>query len=148
MSHYITKEIEVEIDYQDICEVVNDLSSSEKMELVDDCELLNNKIVIDYIDNLDIQDRQDIIDSCSLMDDDLIENHISNLTESEVKDLLCDCGHENLINSASDITENEIKLLKLIKTTLSEKQLKKFLDNPKQLETITKGVVNMIGLIK
>lgn len=141
----ITKEVEIEIEYDEICEAVSDLDSSEKVQLVQDCELLDQSSVIDYIDNLDSDDKQEIIDRCDLLDDDFIESHISNLSESEVKDLLENTGHEELLkgNGSSELSEEDSALLEILKKHLSKKDIKKVVEK-KDMATLIKAVIGIL----
>jgi hypothetical protein len=147
MSTTITKEIEVEIEleYNEICEAVSDLCKQEKRSLVQDCELLNEQMVVDYIDNLDSDEKESIVDSCNLLDDNFIENHISNLSESEVKDLLENAGHEEILNGSSEVSEKDAKILEICKKHLSESQIDTLIEKHEDFAVLIKAMVSILS---
>jgi uncharacterized protein YdaT len=141
----IKKEVEIELEYSEICDAVSDLDSNEKLSLIQDCELLEQRSVIDYIDNLDSDEKQEIIDRCDLLDDDFIENHISDLSESEVKDLLENAGHEELLkgNGSSELSNVDSALLEILKKHLSKKDIMKVVEK-KDVATLIKAVSGIL----
>jgi hypothetical protein len=143
MSTTIKKEVEIEIEYDDVCEAVSELSRDERMRLVQDCELLNDRTVIDYIDNLDSDEKQNIADRCELLSDDVIESHISNLSEEEVKVFLENAGHEDILNNSSDLSTEDKILLNLIKNRLTEKDLNVVLEK-KDVPTLIKALIGIL----
>ena len=147
MSTTITKsvEVEIELEYEEICEAVSDLSRDEQTQLVQDCELINQRSVIDYIDNLDSDDKQEIVDRCDLIDNDAIENHISNLSDNEVKDLLADTGHEDLLKGGSELSEKDSKILEICKTHLSESQIDTLIEKHKDFAVLIKAMVSILS---
>lgn len=143
MSTTIRKEVEIEIEYSEICEAVSDLDSQEKLSLVQDCELINEKSVIDYIDNLDSDDKLRIAEKCDLMDNDVIESHISSLSEDEVKCLLENTGHEDLYLSGSSLSENDEILLNIVKKRLSRKDIEKVVEE-NNIGTLIKALIGIL----
>jgi hypothetical protein len=143
MSTTIKKEVEIEIEYSEICEAVSDLDRQEKLSLVQDCELINEKSVIDYIDNLDSDDKLKIAEKCDLMDNDVIESHISNLSEDEVKDLLENTGHEDLLKGGSSMSKNDEILLNIVKKRLSRKDIEKVVEN-NDMATLIKALIGIL----
>lgn len=145
MSTTIRKEVEVEveIEYSELCEAVSDLDSQEKLSLVQDCELINEKSVIDYIDNLDSEDKLRIAEKCDLMDDDVIEGHISNLSDDEVKCLLENTGHEDLYLGVSSLSENDEIILNIIKKRLSRKDIEKVVEE-NNIGTLIKALIGIL----
>lgn len=141
----ITKEVEIEIEYNEICEAVSDLSRDEQTQLVQDCELINQRSVIDYIDNLDSDDKQEIVDRCDLMEDEIVENYISNLSESEVKDLLENNGHEDLLKGVSDLSEDDAKLLEICKKHLTKKQIETIIEKHEDFAVLIKAMVSILS---
>lgn len=143
----ITKEVEIEIEYNEICEAVSDLSRDEQTQLVQDCELINQRSVIDYIDNLDSDDKQEIVDRCDLMEDEVVENYISNLSESEVKDLLVDAGHEELLkgNGSSELSDEDSKLLEICKKHLTKKQIETIIEKHEDFSVLIKAMVSILS---
>jgi hypothetical protein len=143
MSTTIKKEVEIEIEYSEICEAVSDLDRQEKLSLVQDCELINEKSVIDYIDNLDSEEKLKIAEKCDLMDNDVIESHISNLSEDEVKDLLENAGHEDLLKGGSSMSENDEILLNIVKKRLSRKDIERVVKN-NDMATLIKALIGIL----
>jgi len=141
----ITKEVEIEIEYNEIFEAVSDLSRDEQTQLVQDCELINQRSVIDYIDNLDSDDKQEIVDRCDLIDNDAIENHISNLSDNEVKDLLADTGHEDLLKGGSELSEDDAKLLEICKKHLRQKQIETIIEKHEDFAVLIKAMVSILS---
>lgn len=141
----ITKEVEIEIEYNEICEAVSDLSRDEQTQLVQDCELINQRSVIDYIDNLDSDDKQEIVDRCDLMEDEIVENYISNLSESEVKDLLENNGHEDLLKGGSELSEDDAKLLEVCKKHLTKKQIETIIEKHEDFAVLIKAMVSILS---
>ena len=143
MSTTIRKELEIEIEYSEICEAVSDLDSQEKLSLIQDCELMDEKSVIDYLENLDSDDKLRIVEKCDLMDDDVIESHISNLSEDEVKDLLENTGHEDLLKGGSSMSENDEILLNIVKKRLSRKDIEKVVEE-NNIGTLIKALIGIL----
>jgi hypothetical protein len=143
MSTTIKKEVEIEIEYSEICEAVSDLDRQEKLSLVQDCELINEKSVIDYIDNLDSEEKLKIAEKCDLIDNDVIESHISNLSEDEVKDLLENTGHEDLLKGGSSMSENDEILLNIVKKRLSRKDIERVVKN-NDMATLIKALIGIL----
>lgn len=143
MSTTITKEVEIELEYSEICEAVSDLDSQEKLSLIQDCELMDEKSVIDYLENLDSEDKLKIAEKCDLMDDDVIESHISNLSEYEVKDLLVNTGHEDLLKGGSSLSENDEILLNIVKKRLSRKDIEKVVEE-NNIGTLIKALIGIL----
>ena len=145
MSTTIKKEVEVEVEleYSEICEAVSDLDSQEKLSLVQDCELINEKSVIDYIDNLDSDDKLKIAEKCDLMDNDVIESHISNLSEDEVKDLLENTGYEDLLKGGSSMSENDEILLGIVKKRLTRKDIERVVEKG-DMATLIKALIGIL----
>lgn len=143
MSTTITKEVEIELEYSEICEAVSDLDSQEKLSLIQDCELMDEKSVIDYLENLDSEDKLKIAEKCDLMDDDVIESHISNLSEDEVKDLLENTGHEYLLKGGSSLSENDEILLNIVKKRLSRKDIEKVVEE-NNIGTLIKALIGIL----
>jgi len=141
----ITKEVEIEIEYNEICEAVSDLSRDEQTQLVQDCELINQRSVIDYIDNLDSEEKQEIVDRCDLMEDEIVENYISNLSESEVKDLLENNGHEDLLKGNSELNDEDSKLLEICKKHLTEKQIETIIEKHEDFAVLIKAMVSILS---
>lgn len=145
MAITITKEVEIELKYEDICSAVSDLSSNRQTELVGDCELLNRDIVIDYIDNCDDDDKQEIVESCGLITDSMVEGYIGNLSGTEFMDLVASTGHEDLLQSQSPISEQDEKLLEVCKKYFTEEQIKVIIDKHEEILFAVKAI---IGLVK
>jgi len=143
MSTTIKKEVEIEIEYSEICEAVSDLDRQEKLSLVQDCELLTDQNVIDYIDNLDSEEKLKIAEKCDLIDNDVIESHISNLSEDEVKDLLDNAGHEDLLKGGSSMSENDEILLNIVKKRLSRKDIERVVEK-NDMATLIKALIGIL----
>jgi hypothetical protein len=145
MSTTIKKEVEVEVEleYSEICEAVSDLDKQEKRSLIQDCELLTDQNVIDYIDNLDSEEKLKIAEKCDLMDNDVIESHISNLSEDEVKDLLENAGHEDLLKGGSSMSENDEILLNIVKKRLTRKDIERVVKN-NDMATLIKALIGIL----
>lgn len=140
-----TIDVEIELGYDEICEAVSDLSRQEKLTLVNDCELLNNDAVIDYIDNCDDDDKHEIIESCILITDSMAEGYISNLSGTEFMDLVANTGHEDLLQSQNTISEQDEKLLEVCKKYFTEEQIKVIIEKHEEILFAVKAV---IGLVK
>jgi len=143
MSTTIKKEVEVELEYSEICEAVSDLDRQEKRSLIQDCELLTDQNVIDYIDNLDSEEKLKIAEKCDLIDNDVIESHISNLSEDEVKDLLDNAGHEDLLKGGSSMSENDEILLNIVKKRLSRKDIERVVEK-NDMATLIKALIGIL----
>lgn len=144
MSTTITKEVDIELEYSEICEAVSNLSSREQIELVNDCELFNQASVIDYIDNCDDDDKHEIVESCGLVTVSMVEGYIGNLSGTEFMDLVAKTGHEDLLQSESPISEHEQKFLEICKKHMTEEQIKQVVTKYEEMDDFVKGMFSWV----
>lgn len=144
MGAVISKEVDIELEYREICEAVSDLSSREQIELVNDCELLNQESVIDYIDNCSEGDIQEIVQKCGLVTDSMVEGYIGNLSGTEFMDLVAKTGHEDLLQSESPISEHEQKFLEICKKHMTEEQIKQVVTKYEEMDDFVKGMFSWV----
>lgn len=142
MGATISKEVDIELEYREICEAVSDLSSREQLELVNDCELLNQESVIDYIENCSEGDIQEIVQRCNLVSDDLIENYISEMSTDQVKDLITDTQHRVLFEN--NLSEQDQKLLDVCKLYLTDEQIKILTEKHQDISFVVKALLGVV----
>lgn len=142
MGATISKEVYIELEYREIREAVSDLNSREQLELVNDCELLNQESVIDYIENCSEGDIQEIVQRCNLVSDDLIENYISEMSTDQVKDLITDTQHRVLFEN--NLSEQDQKLLDVCKKYLTDEQIKTIIEKHEDIASVVKVVFSLV----
>lgn len=134
MSATITKEIEIELDYQDLVNAVGELSSREQTQLVEDCELEEN-IKSDIADDL----MNFIDDNCSNFEHDeavgiiksVLDNTIgatSDVLNRVIDELDDDIKAElnvNVSEKSEGVTETEKEFLQIVSKYLDEDKMKK-----------------------
>lgn len=133
----ITKEVEIEIEYDEIREAVSDLSSSELNQLIEDCELAENI-------------KSDISDDLV----NFIDENCNNLEQDEAANII-NAVFENTLGSTSDLLNRvigdldedivaELNLKTGVTEGVSETQkefleiVSKYLDEDKMKKVITK----------
>ena len=133
----ITKEVEIEIEYDEIREAVSDLYSSELNQLIEDCELAENI-------------KSDISDDLV----NFIDENCNNLEQDEAANII-NAVFENTLGSTSDLLNRvigdldedivaELNLKTGVTEGVSETQkefleiVSKYLDEDKMRKVITK----------
>lgn len=144
MGAVISKEVDIELEYREICEAVSDLSSREQIELVNDCELLNQKSVIVFIDNCDDDEKHEIVESCGLITDSMVERYIGNLSGVEFVDLVANTGHEDLLQSQNPISEQDQTLLEICKKYMTEEQIKQVVEKYIETDNLVKVMFSWV----
>ena len=134
MSATITKEIDIELDYDDITNAVNDLSSGEKMQLLEDCELsedLKSDIASDLANFID--------ENCSSLEQEeavsiinaVLENSqgptsdVLNRLISELDDDIQSELNVNVVENNTETSETQKEFLKIVSNYLDEDKMKK-----------------------
>lgn len=135
MSTTITKEIEIELDYQEVVNAVEGLSTSDQSQLIEDCELAEN-IKSDIADDL----INFIDENCSNFEHDeavgiiqsVLDNTIgatSDVLNRVIDELDDDIKAELNVNASEseggEITETEKEFLQIVSKYLDEDKMKK-----------------------
>ncbi len=135
MSTTITKEIEIELEYEEIRSAVEDLSSSEKLELVNDCELsedIKSEIAGDlanFIDencsNFQMEEAvsiiEAVIDNSGSPTSDILNKVINNLDE----DIKAELNVNVTEGEGEKTTETQKEFLAVVGKYLDEEKMKK-----------------------
>lgn len=135
MSATITKEIEIELDYQDLVNAVGELSSREQSQLVEDCELEENiksdiaDDLINFIDENCSNFEHDeavgiieaVIDNSGCPTSDILNRVISNLDEDIKAELNVNASE----SEGGEITETQKEFLQIVSKYLDEDKMKK-----------------------
>jgi hypothetical protein len=135
MSTTITKEIEIELDYQEVVNAVEGLSTSDQSQLIEDCELAENiksdiaDDLINFIDENCSNFEHDeavgiieaVIDNSGCPTSDILNRVISNLDEDIKAELNVNASE----SEGGEITETEKEFLRIVSKYLDEDKMKK-----------------------
>lgn len=155
MSSTITKEIEIELEYNEVRDAVNDLSNSEKATLIEDCELgedIKSEIadnLSDFIDencsDIDKRDAVAIIQSVleNLDSDtptsDVLNKVISELDEDVASELNVDVQEEG------EVTKTQKEFLKIVARYMDEEKMERVVKKHEQGAELLKGFLEFIS---
>lgn len=155
MSSTITKEIEIELEYNEVRDAVNDLSNSEKSTLIEDCELgedIKSEIADDlsgFIDencsDIDKRDAVAIIQSVleNLDSDtptsDVLNKVISELDEDVASELNVDVQEEG------EVTKTQKEFLKIVARYMDEEKMERVVKKHEQGAELLKGFLEFIS---
>lgn len=157
MGTTITKEIEIEIEYDDIVSAVGEMGSSERESLISDCDLaedIKNEIsddVANFIDencsDLSLDDTTSIIESALENSEadkvKVLKKVIANLDDDEQEELNAG-GYGK--PTASETTDVQGEFLKIVGDIIDEAEMRrivlKYKENRELLETLMKVVNN------
>lgn len=144
MAITICKEVDIELEYREICDAVSDLDSREQIQLVGDCELINNDSVIDYLENCSEDDINEIVQASNLVTDELMEKYISNLSTDQVRDLIADSEHRDLLKGDNPISEQDQKFLVICKKYMTEEQIEQVVTKYEETDDFVKGMFSWV----
>lgn len=151
----ITKEIEIDLEYDEVRDAVSDLSNSEKSQLIEDCELgedIKSEISDDLANFID--------ENCSDIESDeavsiiqaVIENLDSNSPTSDVlnrviRDLDDDIQNELNVNVVEEggVTETQKEFLKIVARYMDEKKMKKVVEKQKEGAELLEGFLEFLA---
>ena len=155
MGATITKEIDIELEYNDIKDAVSDLSNSEKSLLIEDCEL-GEDIKSEIADDL----SSFIDDNCSDFDEveavKVIQSVLENLnSDSPTSDVLNkviselddDVVAELNVNAGEggDVTQTQKEFLNIVARYMDEKGMEKVVNRHEQGTELLKGFLEFLA---
>jgi len=156
MGTTITKEIDIELEYNDVKNAVDDLSNSEKSQLVEDCELgedIKSEISSDvssFIDeNCDDFDRHEAV--CIIQSvlekldsdtptSDVLNKVIGELDEDIVAELNVNAGE-----SGDKATQTQRDFLKIVARYMDEEEMEKVVSKHEQGAELLKGFLEFLA---
>jgi hypothetical protein len=155
MGATITKEIDIELEYNDIKDAVSDLSNSEKSLLIEDCEL-GEDIKSEIADDL----SSFIDDNCSDFDEveavkviqsvlenlnsdsptsDVLNKVISELDDDVVAELNVDAGE------GGDVTQTQKEFLNIVARYMDEEGMEKVVSKHEKGAELLKGFLEFLA---
>lgn len=134
MSATITKEIEIELGYQEVVSAVDELSSREKLQLLEDCELAEDiksdiaddlmNFIDDNCSNLEKDEAvgiiQSVLDNTLGATSDVLNRVIEGLDDDIKAELNVDVSEKS-----EGVTETEKEFLQIVSKYLDEDKMKK-----------------------
>lgn len=151
----ITKEIEIELDYDEVRDAVSDLSDSEKSQLMEDCEL-NEDIKSEIADDLssfidencnDIDKRNAVAIIHSVLNNLDSDTPTSDVLNLVVEDLDDDIKTELNVNvvEEGEVTETQKEFLKIVARYMDEKKMKKVVEKQKEGAELLEGFLEFLA---
>lgn len=155
MGSTITKEIDIELEYNDIKDAVSDLSNSDKSQLIEDCEL-GEDIKSEIADDL----SSFIDDNCSDFDEveavqviqsvlenlnsdsptsDVLNKVISELDEDIVAELNVNAGE------GGDVTQTQKEFLNIVARYMDEEGMEKVVSKHEKGAELLKGFLDFLA---
>ncbi len=145
----ISKEVEIELEVSDISEAISDLSSREIRELIQDCEMLNEDIVGDFINDMDTDDLKSMIESSShsdilaSVDEDAVCQFIENMDTDDLKSMIKSSSHSSILNSKDDSDSDDIysQFMKVVRENVNDNDMISLVAKGDDLGVLIKAIV-------
>jgi hypothetical protein len=155
MGTTITKEIEIELGYNEVRDAVNDLSNSEKATLIEDCELgedIKSEITDDlssFIDencsDIDKRDAVAIIQSVlENLDSDTPTSDVLNKVISELEEDVASELNVN-VSEEGEVTQTQKEFLQIVARYMDEKKMKKVVEKQKEGSELLEGFLEFLA---
>jgi hypothetical protein len=155
MSVTISKEIDIELDYEEVKEAVEGLGNYDKKQLVSDCDLgedIKSEIADDlanFIDEncsgLELDEAADIIravvENSRRPTSDIINLFISGLDEDVKDELNVDAS----ANGNGEITQTQMEFLKIVGGYMDESKMKAVVEKHKGGSEMLEFFLTFIG---
>lgn len=147
MSVTISKEVDVELEFSDIRDAVNDLSSREQAELVAECDLLNKQVIIEYLENSDSDDLKEIAEKCDMINENVVVSYLDDLSEEDFKETISQTCHSELLGEGSegDLTKEQVEFAKVCSKYLNKEQMKTIVQKHEDFAVILKAILGVVG---
>jgi hypothetical protein len=155
MGTRITKEIEIELEYNEVRDAVNDLSNSDKSTLIEDCELgedikgeiaddLSNFIDEDC-DDFDKHEAVCIIKSVlEKLDSDTPTSDVLNKVISELDEDVASELNVN-VSGEGEVTQTQKEFLQIVARYMDEKEMEKVVSKYEQGAELLKGFLEFLA---
>jgi hypothetical protein len=155
MGTRITKEIEIELEYNEVRDAVNDLSNREKATLIEDCELgedIKSEITDDlssFIDencsDIDKRDAVAIIQSVlENLDSDTPTSDVLNKVISELDEDVASELNVN-VSGEGEVTQTQKEFLQIVARYMDEKKMKKVVEKQKEGSELLEGFLEFLA---
>ena len=149
----ITKEIEIDLEYDEVRDAVSDLSNSEKSQLIEDCELgedIKSEISDDLANFIDENCNSIEQDEAVSIINAVLENSqgaTSDVLNRVISDLDDDIQNELNVNVVEEggVTETQKEFLKIVARYMDEKKMKKVVEKQKEGAELLEGFLEFLA---